>query len=421
MKTIIKRCFYFALGGENYAYLSTLISGLMAQLRRWVRLRPRFSKYHNITFKLISFSGNDKDIFFGYHDITPFSQDNSKILAMQTNNSPGSIASVGWFDIYDSEKKFSSIGQTQTWCWQQGCRLQWFPPESNSQIIYNKIIDGKYGSELFDISQNKIIRKLNSPIYALNSLGESALSLNFSRLQRLRPGYGYSVLADKTIDQKTPSTDGLWVIDLISGESELLISLSELALYKTNESMTAAEHYLNHLSYSPNGKRIIFFHLWRKGGTRYNRILSVDVDGENLNLISEHTASHVCWYSDDKIIGFTIDEDGNGRFRIFEIGESGYTNIGSDDLNLDGHPMYSPQENKIVVDSYPDKISERELSIIDLGQSLKINIAKFYSPPMLMGEKRCDLHPRWNRNGTAIAVDSAHEGKRGLFILDLNH
>jgi hypothetical protein len=32
---------------------------------------------------------------------------------------------------------------------------------------------------------------------------------------------------------------------------------------------------------------------------------------------------------------------------------------------------------------------------------------------------RCDLHPRWNRDGTQVCFDSAHEGERQVYAIDV--
>ena len=35
------------------------------------------------------------------------------------------------------------------------------------------------------------------------------------------------------------------------------------------------------------------------------------------------------------------------------------------------------------------------------------------------GTLRCDLHPRWNRDGRQVCIDSIHEGNRHMYVLDV--
>jgi hypothetical protein len=49
-----------------------------------------------------------------------------------------------------------------------------------------------------------------------------------------------------------------------------------------------------------------------------------------------------------------------------------------------------------------------------------VTIGRFYSPPGLAEDIRCDLHPRWNRDGTQVCVDSAHEGERQMYVIDVS-
>ena len=74
----------------------------------------------------------NSSVFFGYYDLNPFSLDSSKVLACvaSDSNHPPRVnqnLQVGYYDLEMQEKKFFKIGETSAWCWQQGCRLQWFP------------------------------------------------------------------------------------------------------------------------------------------------------------------------------------------------------------------------------------------------------------------------------------------------------
>lgn len=48
-------------------------------------------------------------------------------------------------------------------------------------------------------------------------------------------------------------------------------------------------------------------------------------------------------------------------------------------------------------------------------------LGKFYLSPEHKGEYRCDLHPRWSRDGKYICIDSMHIGdKRQMYLLDVS-
>jgi len=50
---------------------------------------------------------------------------------------------------------------------------------------------------------------------------------------------------------------------------------------------------------------------------------------------------------------------------------------------------------------------------------LRVDIGRFFSPPELHGPVRCDLHPRWSRDGRKVSIDSAHSGQRQIYALDV--
>lgn len=61
--------------------------------------------------------------------------------------------------------------------------------------------------------------------------------------------------------------------------------------------------------------------------------------------------------------------------------------------------------------------------LYDLRKKKGITLAVLgsgYNPGVINGDIRCDLHPRWNRNGTAISFDSIHENHRHVYWMDLS-
>lgn len=85
----------------------------------------------------------------------------------------------------------------------------------------------------------------------------------------------------------------------------------------------------------------------------------------------------------------------------------------------DGHCSYSPDRQWILYDSYPDSEQFRHLYLYDLTQSKGMRLGSYFSPSVSITDIRCDLHPRWNRSGTAISFDCMHEGRREIRYMDL--
>src|SRR5699024_5053098 len=87
------------------------------------------------------------------------------------------------------------------------------------------------------------------------------------------------------------------------------------------------------------------------------------------------------------------------------------------ELTSDGHPSYSPDGSMVVTDTYPDRARVARVYCI---KNNKINeMAKVFASFKYDNDVRCDLHPRWDRKGNKICIDSVFEGKRGLYIVNL--
>jgi hypothetical protein len=74
------------------------------------------------------------------------------------------------------------------------------------------------------------------------------------------------------------------------------------------------------------------------------------------------------------------------------------------------------------MDSYPDKRLDQHLYLFDLKNVQFKQLASIYSPFKFRGQVRCDLHPRWDREGKNVVVDSSMNGTRKLILLPVaNH
>ena len=366
-------------------------------------------------------------IAFGYHDKSPFSIDGSKLLAMRLpvkQNDPEAECTpinLGYFPVNGSGElnhKFVEVSSTSTWCWQQGCMLQWDPMASNQRIFYNDLVNGGYGSKLFNIETQMIEQENSFPIYSISGDGSKALSLNFSRLGRLRPGYGYSLIKDPHFSDPAPAEDGLFLHDLTRGHGKLVVSLKNLA--DRTPQIHNAEHYINHLSFSPSGNWITFFHIWRFRDTGKRGII---LYGYNRNLEelfvieNDRLPSHFCWQNEHTMMVTNMDMEGNWRYSLYSLPEGQRTDIMLN-LNQDGHPMFKPGSDKIfVTDTYPDRQRNQHLIVADLETGELTKIATVYSPYTFRGMVRCDLHPRWDRKGKYISFDTARSGQREQWVV----
>ena len=78
--------------------------------------------------------------------------------------------------------------------------------------------------------------------------------------------------------------------------------------------MEGAEHKVNHLMISPNGKRFMVLHRWFKNGEKYTRLVTCNMDGtEMYNLSDDNFVSHCCWKNNEEILSYlNKKESGKG-------------------------------------------------------------------------------------------------------------
>lgn len=380
----------------------------------------------------VSPDDNEHEYFFGYYDKSPWDATDRYMLCLRAYDT--------WSDVSPKEKadiiiidtalpegdpsRVKKIAETSAWNVQQACMAQWLGPDFSSHILFNDCRDGKYVAIIKDVATGHE-RVIPAPVYTLSSDGKTALTLDFSRLYNLRPGYGYYNVPENTKGEALPNATAIWKIDITNGEVSNLFTYKDFANFQPRPEMKepGSVHKVNHLMLSPNGKRCMVLYRWFVGPRKYTRLITFNVDGTDMYVLSDDDmVSHCYWKDDEHILAFENKKEGGPGYYLMKDKTQEYIRCWPR-LNGDGHPSYSPDGKYIVTDTYPNRARVASIQVMD-GMDEKKNrttvVARVFAPFKYDNDTRCDLHPRWNREGNTICFDSVFEGHRGLYTIKVN-
>jgi hypothetical protein len=421
------------------AFLSVLIDSpllpwrLRSRFEKWLETRCRSdwpAAYRWLHFgraadPLEPVTQGPKHHFFGYYEKSPWNASGRLMLAHEAtfNDRPprqDDPVTIGVIRLGE-DRRFEPLAQSLAWNWQQGAMLQWHPSDPDGLFFHNDRRDSRHVGVVRQ-ADGREVRTYDRPIYAVSPNGRQAFSLNFARLQTHRPGYGYAGIADPWADDPAPVDDGIHLVDLESGQSQLIVSLGALARREPTPGMQGGFHYVNHIQASPGGSRIAFFHIWTTGDKTWAvRLYTANPDGNDLRCVLDTgRVSHYDWLDDRRILVWAHQPGTGDRFLLCDELQSGTQVFGGGTLTEDGHCSFSPDRHWVLNDTYPDRHDMRTLMLVRYRDQKRIDLARLHSPKSRWwGEIRCDLHPRWSRDGRSICVDSVHDGTRQMYVMNV--
>lgn len=368
-----------------------------------------------------TFSLNQFNLFNGYYDLNPLSNDGNYMLVQTARKNANPIKDNSGIGIIRLDTgEYEELTYTKAWCWQQGSRLRWSRKEDNI-IFFNDIINSEYCTIKYDIKKKKIVTIMSKAFYDINNNEDYGLSLDFARLQRLRPGYGYGRLRDKTEHERIPKESGIIKVDLKTGTEQLLVSLKKLSTM-FDDFDEEGEHYINHISISPKGDKFLFFYIWTtksRPGWKAN-LCVMNCDGTELKCLDKkYSVSHYTWLDNDTLLVTGRNAELKLTYRIYSVDSSRGTILDPINLSKDGHPTFINSQS-FISDTYPDENYMQKVFLYDKEKHQRIELIDLYADPRLIGEQRCDLHPKvCKKNGeTLIFLDSTYKGgKRNIILL----
>jgi len=362
--------------------------------------------------------------FFGYYDKHPWNSSGRFLLGLEIGfmdrpPTAGDGAMIGVVDLQDGSR-WQSLAETSAWNWQQGTMLQWLGTDPERKIIYNTCEGDSFAAVIQDVETGEK-RSLPRPVYALSRDGRQGVSVNFARIARTRPGYGYVGLPDPWEEDPHPAEDGIYWMDLETGENRLIISLDQIVQIRRAESMDGAEHWFNHLQFNTDDSRFLFLHRWKDAeDRRATRLFTARPDGTDVCCVADHElVSHFDWRNERQILAWARQHGIGDYYFLFTDQSHEVEIVGKDVLTQDGHCSYRPDGKWLLTDTYPDEEGKRTLILFRPEDGQRFDVGRFYAIPEITGEIRCDLHPRWSRDGRQVCFDSVHEGSRQIYVVDV--
>jgi len=382
---------------------------------------PRVSKPVAIT------SGPKEHLFASYYGINSWSADERYVTVLETPikyrlPTEKDPATLGLVDLETNE--FIPLVETRAWNFQQGCMAHWLGTFPNSRIIYNDMVDGKYVSIIMDVHTKRRIRTIPHPVSAVSPNGKEAVSINFSRLRITRRAYGYGGDGqDARASVQFPKDDGLFHVDLETGEAKLLVSMHDV-----KEQVPAVPEegieYFNHTLFSRQGGKI--FWLARAVPHRNTTAFTVNKDGTNLQRCFPDGwgGSHFDWLTEDDLMITAKYKAKENAHILFTVGRDNYYRLGNGLLDFDGHGTFSPDGKWMVTETYPTKgLYEQKLYLMNMKTEAVLPLGRYIHPPVFRENGKdaaCDLHSRWSPKGDMIGFNSVYTGQRQAYIIKLN-
>ena len=313
--------------------------------------------------------------------------------------------------------------------------FHWLPNEKDA-FVFNDNRNGKFVAVVMNW-KTKAERIIPYPVSAVSPDGTKAISLNYARLSLTRPDYGYAGDGQDARETVTwLEDDGLWLVDLKTGEAKLLLSVaqgqSKMPPLKSKKGGLA---YYCHTVFSRDGKRVFFLARSVDWFDKVNQKIpawqttsfTINTDGTQLRRCFPDGwgGSHFNWL-DGKTMVVTVYPPAKaggvfGRHVKFTVGEEEKVHVMAPGLlDWDGHCVWSPDGKWMSTDGYYDKNYNRQWALMRTENEAVKSVGEFFVPEAYRSTYwRCDLHARWRPDGRQLGFNSVHEGSRQVYVMDL--
>jgi hypothetical protein len=354
--------------------------------------------------------------FFGYYDVPATDSEGRhlchRVSFMDRLPTAGDVAELG----YVRDGVFTPFATTTAWNFQQGAFLQ-FHPTKKDTVCYNSCEGDRFFTVTQDLNTGERTRT-DRAAAAISVNGKWGLGINFGRVFAFRPGYGYAGYADEYADVNAPAEDGVFLIDMETGKSRLLVAYADMG-----EMGFAPEDKImvNHINFAPDSQHYVMLvrnfpdpDAGRTGW--FTSLVLGDLKGNIRAVLSNTLVSHYRWVNARELVAYCTVEEKTSMFLIDmltgawqELDTPYFCRKGLADI----HCNLLPDGKYIIGDGYPIEGYRYLIAYNrETGASKTLFGARSVAPPVV--DIRCDLHARFSADGRWITFDTTHNDCRQI-------
>ena len=336
---------------------------------------------------------------------------------------------VGMVDLEDGDR-WIELGESRAWSWQKGCMLQWLPGSKAEVIwndrqaghFVSHILDVKTRAKrtlpgpIYSISPDArwAVTSDFRRIYDCNP--------GYGYPASIGPDKDVRILKDSGVWRMDLKTGERTLLFSIADIAAIPNTRSD---WSGADGYPDSKHWIYCLLVSPDGGRFIFLHCWGRQGKQgweyWQRMFTANPDGTDLYLVNPGDCSHFWWRDPQHILAWTWHPSHGSSLYLMEDRTGKVQVVGPKLITEDGHFTCLPDNRWVLGDTYPDKQRKQNPYLYDMETDTRYSLGHFYSPPEYKLDFRCDNHPRFSPDGEKVVIDSPHGGNgRQSYLIDIS-
>lgn len=381
-----------------------------------------------------------------FFDTPPFSPSGRYLAAFRLLdetkvNKPGDVGQIVLVDLAAGTEKI--VAETRGWEAQMGANLQWGGDDET--LLFNDVDTATWTPHGVILNPHTgEQRTFPGGLYRASYDGRYAFSGSLECMRRTQEGYGVVLPDDKVRkNQGFPADDGLYRVDLKTGERKLLLPLAhileEMGDRLEIENPAAGQAYIFHSKTNRQDSKVLFTIRWIGPDAERDfsamkwvhfNVLTANLDGSDLQVAVPASqwvkgGHHINWHPDGEHLTMNLAIEGHMKFTQVRYNGENLHSLFDEPIGS-GHPTIHKDGRYLLTDTYlhePDAYGDGTVPLrwIDLETREEQRPLRFCTDHRTVadtGTLRVDPHPAWDLTDRYVAFNAFLNQTRRVLVAD---